>query len=77
MTDIEDKVKDAICHVLGIERSELKADTSFEHDLDIDSVDAIDLVMEIEDEFDISVSDRDMQYLKTVGDVVRYVEEST
>ncbi|MBA5728830.1 acyl carrier protein [Aerococcaceae bacterium INB8] len=67
-----EKIKEIIVDQLGVEESEVTLETSFENDLEADSLDIFQVINEIEDEFDITI-DTD-QDLKTVGDLVSYVE---
>lgn len=67
-----EKIKEIIVDQLGVEESEVTLETSFENDLEADSLDIFQVINEIEDEFDITI-DTD-QDLKTVGDLVNYVE---
>ncbi|MEY8461719.1 acyl carrier protein [Streptococcus merionis] len=69
-----DKIQEIIVEELGKEAEEVKLETSFE-ELDADSLDIFQVISEIEDEFDISIEAEDS--LKTVGDLVAYVEEQT
>ncbi len=71
--DIYGKVKALISEQLGVEEGELTMDTSFE-DLDADSLDIVELVMALEEEFNLEISDDEVEKIKTVGDVVRYIE---
>lgn len=67
-----EKIKEIIVDQLGVEESEVTMETSFENDLEADSLDIFQVINEIEDEFDITI-DTD-QDLKTVADLVNYVE---
>lgn len=67
-----EKIKEIIVDQLGVEENEVTLETSFENDLEADSLDIFQVINEIEDEFDITI-DTD-QDLKTVGDLVSYVE---
>lgn len=76
MTEIEQKVKDIIVDKLGVEESKVTMDASFTADLNADSLDTVDLIMEFEKEFDITIPDEDTTKISTVGDAVRYVENA-
>lgn len=68
------KVKKIIIDRLGVEESEVKLEASFKEDLGADSLDVVELVMELEDEFDIEISDEDAEKITTVGDVIEYIK---
>lgn len=72
--DIEKKVTDILVDKLGVEPEEVKNDANFEDDLGGDSLDLVMVIMEIEKEFSISVSDEDVEQAKTVGDICDMVE---
>lgn len=59
---------------LGVDESEVKIEASFREDLGADSLDVVELVMELEDEFDMEISDDDAEKIATVGDAVSYIE---
>lgn len=75
MAEAFDKVKEIIVDKLGIEESEVVADASFIEDLGADSLDIVDLVMALEEEFDLDIPDEEAQNLKTIGDAVKYIED--
>lgn len=68
-----EKIKAIISEEFEIDEEEITMDSTMD-DLQIDSIDAVDLTMAIEDEFDISIPDEELEGFKNVGDVVRYVE---
>ena len=70
-----DKVKEIIVDQLDVEESAITPDTSLTKDLEADSLDAVEIIMAIEDEFDIEVPDEDAEKFQTVTDIVKYVEE--
>ena len=75
---IFDKVKSIIIEQLGIEdESTLTLEASLMKDLEADSLDAVEIIMAIEDEFDIEVSDEDAESFENIGDIVKYIEEKT
>lgn len=76
MTEIEQKVKEIIVDKLGVEESKVTMDASFTADLNADSLDTVDLIMEFEKEFDITIPDEDTTKISTVGDAVAYVENA-
>lgn len=73
---IFEKVRDIICEQFEVEEDSITADTVIREDLDADSLDLIDLVMTFEDEFKIEVPDEAISEIKTVGDIVKYIEEN-
>lgn len=73
---IEDQVKAIIADQLEVDRSKLTGETTFE-DIDADSLDIVELVMALEEEFDLEISDQEIENIKTVGDVVKYIETKT
>lgn len=75
MTTFE-KLKPIIADQLGVKMENIKAESSFKDDFDADSLDMVDLTMEIEDEFAIEISDKVAATLQTVGDVVIFIENS-
>ena len=70
-----EKIKDIIVEQLSVEESSVSADTSLMKDLEADSLDAVEIIMAIEDEFDIEILDEDAEKFQNVGDIVKYVEE--
>ena len=71
---IFDKVKEIIVDQLDADENDVTQDASITDDLGADSLDVVDLVMSIEEEFDIEVPDEDVANMKTVGDIVKYIE---
>ena len=76
MSEIESKVKAIIVDKLGVEESQVTNEANFQTDLNADSLDTVELIMEFEKEFDISIPDEDTQKISTVGDVVAYIEKA-
>ncbi len=70
---IENKVVDIISEQMGTEKSEITRETSFINDLNADSLDTVELVMEFEDEFDMSIPDEEAEKIQTVGAAVDYI----
>lgn len=70
---IEERVIDIICEQMGVDRSEITRETSFINDLNADSLDTVELVMEFEDEFDTSIADEEAEKIQTVGAAVDYI----
>lgn len=75
MTEIEQKVKEIIVDKLGVDEAKVTMDANFISDLNADSLDTVDLIMEFEKEFDIQIPDEDTGKISTVGEAVKYVEE--
>jgi len=73
--EIEEKIKEIVCQQLGVSEEKLTDETSFVNDLGADSLDTVELVMEIEDEFGLSIPDEDVEEIQTVGAAVKYVAE--
>lgn len=71
---IFDKVKEIIVDQLDADENDVTQDASITDDLGADSLDVVDLVMSIEEEFDIEVPDEEVANMKTVGDIVKYIE---
>ena len=74
---IFEKLKDIIAEQLSVEADEVSLEASIQDDLGADSLDVVDLITTIEDEFDISIPDEAVEEIKTVGDIVSYVEKNT
>ena len=72
---VEDKVTGIVSEQLSIPREEVSRESSFVDDLKADSLDVVELVMEFEDEFDVTIPDDDYEKIRTVGDAVDYIEE--
>ncbi|MDK2920394.1 MAG: acyl carrier protein [Candidatus Petromonas sp.] len=71
-----DKVKEIIIEQLGLDEDvEITMETSLMNDLEADSLDAVEVIMAIEDEFDIEIPDEDAEDFKNIGDIVKYVED--
>ena len=70
---IENKVIDIISEQMGTDKSEINRETSFINDLNADSLDTVELVMEFEDEFDMSIPDEEAEKIQTVGAAIDYI----
>ena len=71
-----EKVREILCEQLEIDPDEITLDTDIINDLGADSLDLVDLVMSFEDEFGIEMPEDEIENIKTVGDIVKYLEEN-
>ena len=74
MSEIQERVKAIIVDKLGVEESEVTMEASFTNDLGADSLDTVELIMEFEKEFGISIPDDQAEKIQTVGDAISYIE---
>ena len=74
MATIEERVVEIVAEQMGVDKAQVTRETSFVNDLGADSLDTVALVMEFEDEFDISIPDEDAEKIQTVGQAIDYVE---
>ena len=77
MSDIASRVKAIIVDKLGVDENEVVPEASFTNDLGADSLDTVELIMEFEKEFDISIPDEKAENIQTVGHAVTYLTEAT
>jgi acyl carrier protein len=77
MADLAAKVTSIIVDKLGVDESDITPEASFTNDLGADSLDTVELIMEFEKEFDITIPDEDAEQIATVGDAVTYLKEKT
>ncbi len=75
MSDIANKVKEIIVDKLTVEPTEVTPEASFSTDLGADSLDTVELIMEFEKEFGLTIPDEDAEKIATVGDAIAYIEE--
>lgn len=73
--EIFEKLKNIIVEQLGVNEEAVKEDATFVDDLEADSLDIVELVMNIEEEFEMEIPDEDSEKIVTVGDVVKYIKE--
>ena len=71
--EVFDRVKEVLVDQLGIDENEITEEASFQEDLDADSLDLVELIMELEDQFGLKIPDEDAQKITTVGQAVDYV----
>ena len=76
MENLENKIKEIIIDKLGIEESEITESASFTNDLGADSLDTVELIMEFEKEFNVSIPDDDAEKIGTVGDAISYLKDN-
>ena len=76
MSDISERVKKIIVDKLGVEESEVTPEASFTNDLGADSLDTVELIMEFEKEFNLSIPDEQAETITTVGESIAYLEEN-
>ncbi len=74
--DVFDKVKEIIVEQLGVDEEEVTLQASFVDDLGADSLDIVELVMALEEEFDLEIPDEDAEKIASVGDAVNYIKEN-
>lgn len=77
MADVQERVTKIIVDRLGVDESKVALESSFRDDLGADSLDVVELVMELEDEFDMEISDEDAEKIATVGDAVNYIKSNS
>jgi acyl carrier protein len=77
MANVADRVKKIIIDKLGVEESEVTPEANFIQDLGADSLDTVELIMEFEKEFDVSIPDEEAEKIQTVGQAVDYLEAQT
>lgn len=70
---VESKVVEIVSEQMGVDKSEITRETSFINDLNADSLDTVELVMEFEDEFDMSIPDEEAEKIQTVGAAINYI----
>ena len=76
MSEIKEKVVEISVDKLGVDAAEVKDEASFTNDLGADSLDTVELIMELEKQFDVTIPDTDAEKIQTVGDAVAYIENA-
>ena len=76
MASVEERVTDIVAEQLGVEKDKVSSETSFVNDLGADSLDTVELVMELEEEFDINIPDEAAEKIQTVGQAIEFIEKS-
>jgi acyl carrier protein len=76
VASVEERVVDIVAEQLGVDREKVTRDTSFVNDLGADSLDTVELVMELEEEFDITIPDDAAEKIQTVGQAIDYIDEN-
>ena len=77
ISEINEKVVEIIVDKLGVDASEVKPEASFTNDLGADSLDTVELIMELEKEFGVTIPDSDAEKIQTVGDAIAYIENAS
>jgi acyl carrier protein len=73
ITSIDERVYDSVCEILGVNRDELTHETSFQENIGADSLDMVELMMKLEEEFELTIPEEQAEKLKTVGEVIGYI----
>jgi len=76
MAIVEEKVKEIICEQLNVSEEDVVPDASFVDDLGADSLDQVELIMAMEEEFDVSIPDEDAEKITTVKDAIEYIKKA-
>lgn len=76
MASVQERVFDIVAEQLGVNRDQLTRETSFINDLGADSLDTVELVMELEEEFDVNIPEEEAEKIQTVGQAIDYIEKT-
>lgn len=74
--NVQERVKNIIVERLGVEADQVKPEAQFVNDLGADSLDTVELIMALEEEFDVEIPDEKAEKIKTVGEAVEYIEQN-
>jgi acyl carrier protein len=74
VASVEERVIDIVCENLAVNKDQVNRNTSFQEDMGADSLDIVELVMELEEEFEITIPDDQAEKIKTVGEAIDYIE---
>ena len=74
--NVQERVKNIIVEQLGVEADQVKPEAQFVNDLGADSLDTVELIMALEEEFDVEIPDEKAEKIKTVGEAIAYIEEN-
>ena len=74
--NVQERVKNIIVEQLGVEADQVKPEAQFVNDLGADSLDTVELIMALEEEFDVEIPDEKAEKIKTVGEAVSYIEQN-
>jgi acyl carrier protein len=77
VADVAERVKEIISEQMNVDKSQITPETTFVNDLGADSLDTVELVMQFEDEFNLSIPDEEAEKIQAVGDAIKYIEEHT
>ena len=77
MSSVEERVVNIVAEQLGVEKDKIKRESNFVNDLGADSLDTVELVMELEEEFDINIPDEAAEKIQTVGEAISHIESSS
>jgi acyl carrier protein len=77
LVSVEERVIEIVSEQMGVAKDQITKETSFVNDLGADSLDTVELVMEFEEEFDITIPDEEAEKIQTVGQAIQYIEDHT
>jgi len=77
MASVEERVVEIVAEQLGVEKEKIKRESNFVNDLGADSLDTVELVMELEEEFDINIPDESAEKIQTVGEAIDHIEKAS
>jgi len=77
MSDVFERIRSIICDQLGLDEDDVTQDSDFIEDLGADSLDIVELIMELEEEFDMEIPDEDAERISTIRDAIEYIHENS